>query len=78
MIKYLKPYWFLAILSPLLMIGEVAVDLMQPKLMSRIVNEGVLGGDIGLIVETGLLMLGLVILGGASGFLCAVTAPKVE
>ena len=61
--KYLKPYWFLAILSPLLMVGEVMVDLMQPKLMSRIVDEGVLKGDVGLIVRTGLLMLGLVILG---------------
>lgn len=55
LVKYLKPYWFFAILSPILMIGEVAVDLMQPKLMSCIVNEGVLGGDIGLIIETGLL-----------------------
>ncbi len=74
LIKYLKPYWLLALLSPLLMVGEVLVDLMQPKLMSRIVDEGVIGGDIELIIRTGLLMLGLVILGGASGFLCAVTA----
>lgn len=74
LIKYLKPYWLLAVLSPLLMIGEVVVDLMQPKLMSRIVDEGILGGDISLIIETGLLMLGLVIVGGAAGFLCAVTA----
>ncbi len=72
--KYLKPYWMFAVLSPLLMIGEVVVDLMQPKLMSRIVDEGILGGDLSLIIQTGLLMLGLVILGGASGFLCAVTA----
>lgn len=76
--KYLKPYWFLAILSPLLMVGEVVVDLMQPKLMSRIVDEGVLKGDVGLIVRTGLLMLGLVILGGTAGFLCAVTATKAS
>ena len=74
LIKYLKPYWLFALLSPILMIGEVVVDLMQPKLMSRIVDEGILGGDISLIIRTGLLMLGLVILGGASGFLCAVTA----
>lgn len=74
LIKYLKPYWLFAVLSPILMVGEVVVDLMQPKLMSRIVDEGILGGDISLIIQTGLLMLGLVILGGASGFLCAVTA----
>ena len=78
LIKYLKPYWFLAVLSPLLMVGEVVVDLMQPKLMSRIVDEGVLGGDMELIIKTGLLMFGLVVLGGAMGFLCAVTATHVS
>ncbi|MBR6709389.1 MAG: ABC transporter ATP-binding protein, partial [Clostridia bacterium] len=74
LIKYLKPYWLFALLSPILMIGEVVVDLMQPQLMRTIVNEGVLGGDMELIIRTGLLMLGLVILGGLSGFACAVTA----
>ena len=36
--KYLKPYWIFAILAPLTMIGEDFIDLMQPKLMSKIVN----------------------------------------
>ena len=38
---YLKPYAFLAIISPLLMIGEVAADLFLPKLMSVIVDCGI-------------------------------------
>ena len=42
--KYLKPYWFLAIISPLMMMGEVLADLCQPKLMSIIVDCGILGG----------------------------------
>ena len=41
LIKYLKPYWLLALLSPLLMIGEVAADLCLPKLMSFIVDYGI-------------------------------------
>ena len=44
LIKYLKPYWIYAILAPLFMIGEVAMDLMQPKLMTKIVDNGLLGG----------------------------------
>lgn len=72
--SYLKPYWLFAILSPLLMIGEVAVDLMQPMLMSKIVNEGVLGHDISLILITGAQMLLLVAIGGFMGILCAYTA----
>lgn len=45
--KYLKPYAPLAILSPLLMIGEVAADLCLPQLMSVIVDCGInAGGDV--------------------------------
>ncbi len=76
LIKYLKPYTWLAIISPLLMIGEVTVDLFQPKLMAKIVDEGVLAGNMTVVWQTGLLMLGLVILGGTVGILCAYTASK--
>ena len=72
--SYLKPYWLAAILSPLLMIGEVAVDLMQPKLMSTIVNDGVLGNNMSVILTTGAQMLLLVALGGFMGIMCAYTA----
>lgn len=40
---YFKPYWGLALLAPLLMIGEVIMDLIQPQLMSQIIDQGVLG-----------------------------------
>lgn len=46
MFSYLKPYWFLAVISPLMMIGEVAADLSLPYLMSFIVNYGITGMDI--------------------------------
>ncbi|MFR1762079.1 ABC transporter ATP-binding protein [Frisingicoccus sp.] len=53
--------------------GEVSMDLIQPGLMRRIVDEGVLGmnnngtGDLHLILVLGFTMIGLVILGGFSG-----------
>ena len=72
--SYLKPYWLYALLSPLLMMGEVAVDLMQPALMATIINEGVLGQNIPLIIATGLKMLLLVAIGGFMGIMCAYTA----
>ncbi|MFR7477142.1 ABC transporter ATP-binding protein [Frisingicoccus sp.] len=55
------------------MLGEVSMDLIQPGLMRRIVDEGVLGmnnngtGDLHLILVLGFTMIGLVILGGFSG-----------
>lgn len=72
--KYLKPYLLFALLAPLTMIGEVSIDLLQPKLMSKIVNEGVIGHDTALIISTGILMLVLVAIGGCFGILSAAFA----
>ena len=71
--KYVKKYLHFAVLAALFMIGEVSMDLIQPGLMRRIVDEGVLGinndgiGDMHLILVLGFTMIGLVILGGLSG-----------
>lgn len=44
---YLKPYSLLAVISPLLMVGEVLADLCLPKLMTVIVDCGISqGGDV--------------------------------
>ena len=43
MLKYVKKYWLYALIAPLFMMGEVVMDLLQPKLMSTIIDEGVLG-----------------------------------
>lgn len=78
MLKYLKKYWHFAILAPLFMVGEVLADLVQPRLMSTIVDEGVLGlsnngvGNLNLVLTEGLKMIIFVILGGLSGILCGV------
>ncbi|MBQ7939517.1 MAG: ABC transporter ATP-binding protein [Ruminococcus sp.] len=56
------------------MMGEVAVDLTQPALMATIINEGVLGQNIPLIITTGIKMLLLVAVGGFMGIMCAYTA----
>ena len=71
--KYIKRYLHFAVLAALFMMGEVSMDLIQPGLMRRIVDEGVLGinndgiGDMHLILVLGFTMIGLVILGGLSG-----------
>ncbi len=45
--KYLKPYALFAIISPLLMIGEVVADLFLPKFMTVIVDCGIINnGDV--------------------------------
>ena len=39
--RYLKPYWMFALISPLMMMAEVAADLCLPYLMSFIVDYGI-------------------------------------
>ncbi len=51
--RYLKPYIFFAIISPMLMIGEVMADLSLPKLMSFIVDYGIAEGGLELLREKG-------------------------
>ena len=51
--KYLKPYIVFAIISPLLMIGEVMADLSLPRLMSYIVDYGIADNGLALIKEKG-------------------------
>jgi len=76
--KYLKKYWFFALISPLFMVGEVLMDLMQPKLMSQIVNTAVESGEMSVVMSsilaTSLKMLVLVAIGGFMGIMCCYTA----
>ena len=41
--KYIRQYLFFAIIAGLFMMGEVLMDLIQPGIMSQIVDDGVLG-----------------------------------
>lgn len=69
---YLKKYWFIAALSPLFMILEVSMDLLQPSLMSRIVDEGVLGQNMDIIFSVGVQMLITVFIGCFGGIMSGV------
>ena len=71
---FLKPYWLWAVLAPLLMALEVAMDLMQPRLIQRIIDQGIAQGDMGVVVETGAWMIGLALVGLAGGLGCGVCA----
>lgn len=76
--KYIKPYLPIMILAGFCMICEISIDLLQPMLMTTIVDDGVLGlntggvGDMNIILKYGLIMVGLVVLGGAGGVFCGV------
>ena len=65
--KYLKPYMLPTLLAPLFMLLEVAMDLMQPALMSRVIDVGVANADKAYIVRTCILMFVCALLGVTGG-----------
>ena len=78
--KYLKKYWILALLAPIFMILEVIFDLVQPQLLERMVDNGILNETIGasqkveLVLIIGGLMLGALTVGGFCGIMSGVCA----
>lgn len=68
--KYIKPYLFAFICGPLLMIVEVVGEVVLPKLMANIINNGIAQRNVGYIIGTGGLMIltaVLMMLGGIGG-----------
>ena len=74
LMKYLKPYTVYVILAPLMMVLEVLMDLQQPALMATVVNDGILGADIGVITYSCLKMIAAAIVGLIGGFGCTFFA----
>ncbi len=74
------------ILSPLLMLVEVFMDLLQPTLMSVIVDDGILHAneagqitpDMNIIIFTGLKMLACALIGMVGGVGCTYFSSKAS
>lgn len=77
-IKYINGSWPLVILAPLCMIMEVMCDLMQPTLMSEIVDVGIASGEISQVWATGLKMLCVALLGIIGGAGCTMFSAKAS
>ena len=64
---YIKPYLGAFILGPLLMLTEVAGEIMLPKLMSMIINNGVAQRNVQYILSVGGLMILATLIMGIGG-----------
>lgn len=65
--RFLKPYWRWAVAAPVLMMLEVTMDLMQPRMVQKIIDEGIANLNTNLIIHTCLLMFGLAVVGAVGG-----------
>ena len=75
LLKYLKGSALLcAILAPLSMCLEVAMDLVQPTLLSNIIDIGVANGDLNYVLSVGFKMILAAIVGLLAGGACSLLA----
>ncbi|RGY97024.1 ABC transporter ATP-binding protein [Clostridium sp. AM58-1XD] len=65
--KYVRPYMSAFILGPILMLTEVFGEIMLPKLMSMIINNGVTEKDVGYIIRIGIVMALVAVVMAAGG-----------
>ena len=73
LLKYLKgPAIFYAILAPLLMLLEVAMDLTLPTMLSNIVDIGIANSDINYVLTAGAKMILFAFLGLIGGVGCSI------
>ena len=70
MLNYLRKYRKECVLAPLFKMLEASFELMVPLVMQVIIDDGIGGGDRGLIVRMVLLMVAL----GLIGLVSSVTA----
>jgi len=74
----LRAHWRDALLAPVLMALEVACDLSQPWCLSRVVDQGIRRGDLGLAAHYSIFMVCLALLGVAGGIGCTVFAARAS
>ncbi len=60
--RYLKPYWKEAVLALLLLTVVVVIDLSIPRLVQRIIDQGIAAQDMQVVLNTTLIMLGISVL----------------
>ncbi len=69
-LKYVKPYWPFFVLGPLCMIVEVVGEVLMPKFLQGIIDNGAVNPNVGYILAAGGLMIAtalLMMLGGVGG-----------
>ena len=69
LLSYVKEYKTAAILTPLFMLLEVAMEMVIPKMMASIIDKGVNGGDLNHIFRVGIYMVLVALVGLFAGIM---------
>ena len=77
-LHYLKKYRAAVLLGPLMVLIDVVAEILQPMLMSRIIDIGVANQDVGYILRVGLVMVALAVVAIVAGVLNIVFSSKAS
>jgi ATP-binding cassette subfamily B protein len=59
LLLFVKPYWRRSLVALILLIAVVLMDLSIPRLIQRIIDQGINGKDLHVIITTTVIMLGI-------------------
>lgn len=74
---FVKPYWLYCGLALFLLFVELGVELVQPLLMAKIIDEGILQQDISVVVLWGCVLMGLALFSFIGGIVNSFAASHV-
>ena len=57
LLRFVRPYWKKSVLALILLVVVVVLDLAIPRLVQRIIDQGILAGNMQVVWQTFLLML---------------------
>jgi len=74
----IQPYKSISILTLVLIVAQIGVDLMIPRLIQKIIDQGVRQANLPIVLQTAALMLALSILSAALAIASSLTSVRVS
>ncbi len=78
LLQLFKPYWWYLVILVGSVTGSVAASLALPDYMAKIINQGIVGEDLGLIWSAGSLMLIISLAGGLASIVTSWLASRLK
>ena len=57
LLYFVKPYWRRSLVSLVFLVLVIVIDLTIPRLIQRIIDQGINGGDMSVVISTTIIML---------------------
>src|SRR5262249_58474739 len=59
LLRFLRPYWRRSLVALIFLTGVVVMDLAIPRLIERIIDQGITAHDTAVVIQTSAIMLTL-------------------